>query len=94
MTLSIANTWTVLCLLTLCACTAQPVKAPPPNILALTGPIPATSQRIDELRTEEDETIFVIEANAVMQKCYADRVRIREFLQTDFAPKPWWKFGK
>lgn len=52
----------------------------PPNILALTEPAPRPSKAIDELRTEEDETDFVIQADAAMAKDAEQFAQLRAYL--------------
>ena len=42
---------------------------------------------IDELRTQQDEETFIIEADAAWKKANADKARIRALL----APKSFWQ---
>jgi hypothetical protein len=91
----IASISTALCLSVLCSCTATlPPRDVPPNILALTEPAPRPSKAIDELRTEEDESQFVIEADATMAKDEAQFARLRAYLTQK--PRTWWQkmFGR
>lgn len=89
MTRNTATTLTVLCLLSLSACTGQrPKPLPPPEIKALTTPAPRPTKKIDELRTERDEQDFIIESNAAMAKDEGTFQRLRELLEGE---PTWWE---
>ena len=60
---------------------------PPQRLMALTEPTPGPTKAIDELRTEGDEVVFIIESNAALHKANADKARIRELTR----PKTVWE---
>ena len=88
----IASILIALSLSVLSGCTSRPVKSTT-RLEALTEQTQGTSKKIEELRTEEDETEFILEADAALKMCLADKGRIREL----WAPPPqtkWYQFFK